>query len=143
MWTMFDAWVGVLVFSLALVCDLAQEAISQPSKRGTRGKSRMKWSGAQGTGFSGDGRNMEHNGPSGIRGHVWYAWVGDLRMSLKGPGGRMEPVNCALVDLPSGKFGTQTTGDSEWQRVRAEFQADPIGHGHRRAKQALAATVAL
>lgn len=139
MWTIFDAWIGVLVLSLAMVCDFAQKELAQPAKRGTRGNSRLKWSGAQGTGFSGNGENMQNNGPSGIRGHVWYAWVGDPKMSTKGLGGRMEPVNCALVDLPSGKYGSQTTGDTDWQSVNREFRDDPVNHGKRRAALAAVA----
>lgn len=120
--TIFDAWVAVLVMSLAMVCQWAQEELEKPSKRGTKGSSKNKYSHSKDAGFSGDGSDMRNSGPSGIRGHVWYAWVGYLGMSLKGPGGRMEPVNCALVDLPAGKFGSQTTGDGDWQKVNREFR---------------------
>lgn len=49
---------------------------------------------------------VAHQGPSGIRGHVWTAWVGYLSMPRNE--GRREAVNCSLVDLPAGQFGTQT-----------------------------------
>lgn len=58
-------------------------------------------------GFSGDGRNMrsQSRGLHSV-GQLWLAWVGDIRMTRNQ--GRLEPVLCSLVDLPAGKFGTQT-----------------------------------
>lgn len=58
---------------------------------------------------TGDGSNMRC--PSGSRGKIVYAWNGDIRM--KRNQGRMEPVNCALIDLPAGKFGTQTPASND------------------------------
>ena len=56
-------------------------------------------------GFTGDGSNIRHRGGNAV-GQQWWAWVGDIRMTRNE--GRLEAVNCSLVDLPAGKFGSQT-----------------------------------
>lgn len=63
-------------------------------------------------GFSGDGRNMRSGTRGGSVGQIWWAWVGDIKMTRNQ--GRLEAVLCSLVDLPAGKFGSQTPPDPKY-----------------------------
>ena len=62
----------------------SEEATAAPAKRSRRGRSDQ----------------------------IWWAWVGDIKMPRNQ--GRLEAVLCSLVDLPAGKFGSQTPPDPKY-----------------------------
>jgi hypothetical protein len=102
-----DFSITAAVASLSLLASGLGELISPTNRRGTRTRAgrggeakalkAATYRNSQHT-HHGDDRAMRASSKGGIRGEIWWAWCFT----------RMEPVRCALVDLPAGKFGTLT-----------------------------------